>query len=133
MAKRVVLDKIAAACGLLHVPITKDMIMAVGNARQKYMSYLDEERSRKGREEVSRKRQCSAEEIEELKSKRQRLESDAATLITSADDYADKAEKASGLKEVRSLIAKGNSHRRSAKEKLSEAEKVQVCLQNWMK
>ena len=47
VSQRVVYDGISADGGLLNVPITKPMLSYAQAARQKYMTYLDEQRAKK--------------------------------------------------------------------------------------
>lgn len=62
------------------------------------------------------------EEIEELKTKRRKLEICAKDMLKSCEEFADKAEKTQNF----TFLAKSNALRRSAKEKSAEAEAVEV-------
>ena len=67
------------------------------------------------------------EEIEDLKTKKKRLESDSAALAKSADEFLRTAEDTQhGLSRLRHLVAKSNSHRKTSKEKLDEAEQIDM-------
>lgn len=74
---------------------------------------------------MSLKRKSLLDEIEDLKTKKKRLESDAAVLNKSADEFLQNAEVTQhGLSSLRHLVAKSNSHRKASKEKLEEAADI---------
>ena len=120
---RQIQDHIHTVKGSLNVNITKQMISSVAAARQRYIAYLEEERKKKQKEASSMKRKSLVEEVDELKAKK-RLESEAAALVKSADDYSVKAESTKNIDKVRQLVAQSNSHRSSSKRKLEEASKI---------
>ena len=127
VALRLVHDHIKSVAGAINVEITKKLILSVASARQKYMAYLDEQKRKKEKQVVSLKRKSLLEEIEDLKTKKKRLESDSAALAKSADEFLRTAEDTQhGLSRLRHLIAKSNSHRKTSKEKLDEAEKIDM-------
>jgi uncharacterized coiled-coil DUF342 family protein len=70
------------------------------------------------------KRKALSDEAAELKSKKQKLETDMVALTASADEFAEKAEKEHQL----TLIAKSNAMRKAAKEKDVELEEVEQQL-----
>ena len=123
VAMRQIQDHIHTVKGSLNVNITKQMISSVAAARQRYMAYLEEERKKKQKEASSMKRKSLVEELDELKAKK-RLESEAAALVKSADDYSVKAESTKNIDKVRQLVAQSNGHRSSSKRKLEEASKI---------
>ncbi len=113
IALRQVHDHIKSVSGAINVEITKKMITSVATARQRYMAYLDEEKKKKEKQAVSLKRKSLLDEIEDLK-KKKRLESDAAALNKSADEFLQNAEVAHhGITSLRHLVAKSNSHRKT--------------------
>ena len=89
---RQVYDHIKSVAGAINVEITKKLILSVASARQKYMAYLDEQKRKKEKQVVSLKRKSLLEEIEDLKTKKKRLESDSAALAKSADEFLQTAE-----------------------------------------
>ena len=93
-------------------------------ARHKYIDYLEDERKKKESTGRGEKRKALYDEIEELKKKKRHLEKDVNAMTSSADEYAEKAEKTHQL----TWIAKSNSLRRSAKEKTTELKAVDELL-----
>lgn len=59
-----------------------------------------------------------------MKARKKRLESEAAALVKSADDYSVKAESTKNIDKVRQLEAQSNSHCSSSKRKLEAASKI---------
>ena len=121
VAMRQIQDHSHTVKGSLNVNITKQMTSSGPAARQRYMAYLEEQRKKKQKEASSMKRKSLVEELDELKAKKKRLESEAAALLKSADDYAVKAESTKNIDKVRQLVAQSNSHPSSSKRKLEEA------------
>ena len=76
VAQRLVCDHINNAGGIHKVYVSKQLLISAASARQKYMAHLDERKRAKVTEEVARKRKDVLEEIDELKRKKKRLESD---------------------------------------------------------
>ena len=97
--------------GVLAVSISKPLLLSAPGARQKYSSYLDEQKRKKTSEGVELKRKELVNEFDELKKKRRRLETDVDGLVKSADEFAEKAEATGKLL----WITKSNSLR-TAKE-----------------
>ena len=77
---------------VLAVSISKPLLLSAEGARQKYSSYLDEQKRKKTSEGVKLKRKELVNELDELKKKRRRLETDVDGLVKSADKFAQKAE-----------------------------------------
>jgi Skp family chaperone for outer membrane proteins len=73
---------------------------------------------------IMQKRKALTDEAAELKSKKQKLETDMVALTASADEFAEKAEKEHKL----TLIAKSNAMRKAANEKDLELEEVEQQL-----
>jgi len=73
----------------------------------------------------SRKRKAIVDEVDDLKSKKQKLQIDKDSMTAAADDFADKDEKQHKL----TLIAKSNAMRKSAREKEAELNAVEQQLQ----
>ena len=124
VAMRQIEDHIHTVKGSLNVNITKQMTSSVPAARQRYIAYLEEERKKKQKEASSMKRKSLVEELDELNAKKKRLESEAAALVKSGDDYSVKAESTKNIDKVRQLVAQSNGHRSSSKRKLEEASKI---------
>jgi len=113
IAQRVICDHIntVADGDVLKVHITKRMQTYVTNARQRYMTYLEEEKIRNGKKRKST--EIHDNDKVQLVRKKARLESDIIALVKSADEYAQRAEEEGDI----SLITKSNSLRKSANEK----------------
>ena len=125
IAQRIVCDAIQEAGGVLKVPITKGMTVAAAGARQKYHSYLDDQRKLKESEEVKNKKKRLLDEIDELKTKKVRLEDAVEDMTKQADKWAEKAETDGQL----NLISRSNSLRRSVKEKNRDLHLVETQLE----
>lgn len=113
IAQRLVQDHVQSVGGVLAVSINKPLLLSAAGARQKYLSYLDEQKRKKTSEGVELKRKELVDELDKLKKKRRRLDSDVDNLVKSADEFAQKAEDTGKLV----WITKSNSLRRTAKEK----------------
>ena len=129
VAKRHICDHLKAVGGIDKVIINKDLMVAAAAARQRYMVYLDDEQQKKEEKTKGEKRKLINDEIEELKRKKQKLMTDGDSLEESANEMAEKAEKASNFQLQSSLIAKSNSHRASARDKRKKMRKVQKKLE----
>lgn len=82
--------------------------------------YLDEEKKRESDSRRGEKRRALLAEVEELKSKRARLQSNLKSLYESADELSLEAAKARKMSEMSNMLEKSNALRQSAKEKDSE-------------
>ena len=92
VSQRIVFDAIAAAGGVLSVPITKPLLSYAQAARQKYMTYLDQQKAKKAAvTDVNAKRKLETDALEKLESKRRRQDNDVKALQASADELADSA------------------------------------------
>ncbi|KAK0151781.1 hypothetical protein N1851_006845 [Merluccius polli] len=122
VAQRLIVDHVRSVGGINKVEITKELLLSAAGARQKYHGYLDEEKRKKERQGIDMKRKALTDELDDLKKKRARMETDISALQKSADEYAEKAEATGKL----TFITESNSFRRTAKEKkvsLLEIEK----------
>ena len=120
IAQRVICDYVNSVDGLHNITIDKALLLSFAGARQKYMAFLDEKKRSKVQAVKSEMRKSLADEIEDLKCKKKRLETDVKSMKTDGDKLAFKAE-SSGKQE---MIVKSNSLRRSAKEKLIKIAEV---------
>lgn len=113
MSQRIVFDAIAAAGGVLSVPITKPLLSYAQAARQKYMTYLDQQKAKKAAvTDVNAKRKLETDALEKLESKRRRLDNDVKALQASADELADSAKSSGDL----TRLSKSNALRKCAKQ-----------------
>ena len=85
--KRIVFDAIAAAGGVLSVPITKPLLSYAQTARQKYMTYMyfDQQKAKRAAlvPDVNAKRKFEADALDKLEWKRRRLKNDVKALKAS--------------------------------------------------
>ena len=81
IAQKSVQDYIQSVRGVLSVSINKPLLSSAAGARQKYLSYLEEQKRKKTSEGVALKRKEN--ELDELKKKRRRLETDVDGLFKS--------------------------------------------------
>lgn len=89
----------------------------VNVTKQQLVSFLDEEVP----QHVSK---LNSFDHTIMKARKKRLESEAAALVKSADDYSVKAESTKNIDKVRQLEAQSNSHCSSSKRKLEAASKI---------
>ena len=115
VAQRLVCDQVVQAGGVTKVPITNALLVSAAMARQRYESYLEEEKQKKTADE-QRKRKNILEEVAVIKKRKIQITKDIASLTKSADDLAEKAEASGNL----TLVTKSNAFRRKAKTKQKE-------------
>ena len=119
VAKRLICDHVTSMGGLKNIYTSnKALLLAASSARRKYMDYLEDERKKESTVR-GEKRKALDDEIEE---KKRYLEKDVNAMTSSADEYAEKAEK------THQLTWTANSLRRSAKEKTTELKAVDELL-----
>lgn len=86
LSQRLVQDYIRSVGGTLNVPITKQLILSAGAARQRYVTYLDEQKKKKKeKQQMILKRKCVTDKINETRKKKSRVEMDVDALLKSAD------------------------------------------------
>jgi hypothetical protein len=124
IAQRLICDHIDSVGGIFNVNISKSLLLSVAGARQKYDSYMQEQRQIKTSKEKQLKRKNILDVVDELKTKKKRLMKDQECLIKSADDFAEKAETTG----KHQFIVKSNSFRRTAKDKAAEIKEVEELL-----
>lgn len=106
IAKRLICDRVTSLGGLKNIDISnKALLLAASSARRKYMDYLEGERKKKESTGRGEKRKALDDEIEELKNKKRCMEKDVDAMTSSADEFADKAEKPTNLLGYQSPIA----------------------------
>ena len=94
LSRHIVFDAIAAAGGVLGVPITKSLLSHVHAAREKYMTYIDQHKAKRVAvvPDINSKRKLDGDALDKLDSKRRRLDNDVKALQASADELSDCAE-----------------------------------------
>ncbi|KAH9381460.1 hypothetical protein HPB48_016973 [Haemaphysalis longicornis] len=125
VSQRVVCDAVEKAGGVLQIPITKELRIAVSAARQRYGAYLEAQKKQDLDASKQRKKHCIEEELDAMKRKKQKLEATIDDLVASADAYAEKAEAENDV----THIVKSNSLRKTAKDKTAELHSNKVQIQ----
>jgi len=98
--------------------------IVVSKARHKYRAFLEDQKKEQAKAASAGKRKAVNEEVHQLKKRKKDLETDKESLLTSADEYAEKAEKQHNV----TFIANSNALRKAAKEKDSELKAVDQQL-----
>jgi len=124
IAQRIIYDHIESVGGLANVKISKQLLTSSAGARQKYLYYLDDHKRSKVSQENALKRKSTMEEIGVLKKKKRQFENDVESLLKSADEFAERAEDSRNV----TWIAKSNSLRRTAKEKMAALKDIEEQL-----
>ncbi|XP_076458263.1 uncharacterized protein LOC143291991 [Babylonia areolata] len=114
--RRLIIDAVRRAGGPTKVPITKEMLSFASSARRRYDLYLEEEWTKQANKSKEAKRKAEAEEVEQLKAKRRRLQEVIDRLEAASAAEAEKAEQLAAL----SLLAQLNALRRRVSEKKEE-------------
>lgn len=126
IAQRLIVGHIRSVGGVTNVPLTKELLISVSGARQRYHSYLDDQKKEKDKEKLVQKRKALTDELGELKKKRTRINQYIVALEKSADEFADKAENTGNI----TFITKSNSLRRTVKEKKSSLQDLDKQIDN---
>lgn len=129
ISQRIICDAVERAGGILNVPISKELRVAVSAARQHYSAHLESQKKQCQENSQQTKRQKIMEEVEGLQMKKKKLEAVVADLTASADEYAEKAEATADIKKV----VKSNSLRKTARAKAEELSSVKTQLANKLK
>ena len=125
VAQRLLCDHVKTVGGVSNVTINNKLLVSSAMARQKYELYLQEEREKKKSNEEMRKRKHLLDELDDLKQKKQRMNSDINSLTKSADECCEKAERTGNL----TFVAKSNALRRSARDKIEDLKKMEEKLE----
>jgi len=114
VAKRIICDHVTSVGGLQSIDASdKHLLLVASSARQKYLSYMEDEKKKKECNGRGQKCKLLNDEIDELQKKKRCLQTDIDSVTASADEYAEKAEQTRQV----SWITESNSFRRSATEK----------------
>lgn len=98
--------------GVLQVKISKELMLSVSSARQRYHRYLEVQRQK--RKIVEETLKSAEEEVREIKKKKLLAEKDYQELNKTADELAVQAEETGEL----TLLSKSNALRKAAKDKM---------------
>ena len=125
IAQRLVCDYVRTCGGVLQVPLTKELLQAAANSRQRYSRYLEEKRAATKSLQQSEKRKRALDELESLKKRQKRTQDDIAHLEKTAESISEQTEKSSGsAKDILGMVAEANALRRSAKEKKNDLTRL---------
>ena len=120
IAQRLVNDHVKAVGGVLGVALTKELLASCSAARSRYAAFLEKMQQERLSSAESNKRKSTVDEIDVLRSKRSRLESDIKDLTSCADNFAVRAEQDRDF----GLVTKSNAMRKSAQEKATQLSAV---------
>ena len=129
IAQRLVNDHVKAVGGVMGVALTKELLATCSAARSRYAAFLEQMQKERLSSAKSNNRKSTVDEIDLLKSKRSRLESDIKDLTWCADDFSVRAEQDSDF----GLVTKSNDMRKSAQEKATQLSAVQSDLDSMLK
>ena len=122
--QRLVCDHVAAVGGIQNIDVkNKQLLSSCSNARHRYR-ILEDQKKEQAKAASAGKRKAVNDEVDKLKKRKKDLETDKESLLTSADEFAEKAEKQHKV----SFITKSNALRKAAKEKDSELKLVDQQL-----
>jgi len=88
----VIKDHLISVGGVTKVSLSKELLVSACSARQRYQTYLDEEKRKEVEQRRGQKRAAVLDELNDLKEQKKRMKSNIEALFKSADDLAEKAE-----------------------------------------
>jgi len=122
-----VCDHVQSLGGIDNIDVTnKQLLLYCAIARQKYSTYLEDEKKNRSKVAAGQKRKALSDEVSELKVRRKALQTDAEALSAAADDLSDQAEKLQKLP----LVAKANIMRRAARDKAEQLKELNQLIDN---
>ena len=134
VSQRMVYDHMKVnALNAEDVEITPQLRQSVKGATQRYLSHLGEKKMAKVRSEKTFKRKAVQDEIIKVNRKKAMLETSIEELRKDADKYAIDAEKVCKIEEMKILLSKSNSFRRTVKEKEDELKDCQYKIKELLK
>jgi len=126
IAQRIICDYVSSVGGILNVPVTEPMLKEARSARQKYETYLENERKKKKSQESLNTRKRQLNEIEEYRSKKQKLESSISELVMLSEKLYEKAESTGKI----DFVSQANAMRRVMKEKQQQVIELEEKIKN---
>ena len=121
-SQRVVCDHVAAVCGRRNVDVNNKQLSSCSNARHRYRLFIDDQKKEQVTAACAGTRKAVNSEVQQLKKKD--LETDKESLLTSADEFAEKADKQHNV----SFITKSDALRKIAEEEDSQLKLVDQQL-----
>ena len=132
IAQRIVYDHMKVNnVSVEDVEICPTLRCSVKHARQRYSTYLEEQKKNKIQNDRSLKRKQVQEEIPAVKKKKAMVENLIRKLGNDADKYAMDAGNVSKIDDMKTLLSKSNSFQKTAKEK--ELNQCQSILKELFK
>ena len=129
VARRLIHQAVRKAGGPTCVSLTKELPSYASSARSQYEQHLGDRKIQKVAENQALKRKANDKEVDELKTKRSRLETDVASMEISAEKKALDAEKYGRL----ALLVKSKAIRRSIKDKTTAVKEVEMLIDKKLK
>ena len=123
-ARRLVVDAIRQAGGILKVNITKKLLVSAGNARRVYTQYLESQKTDEADKAKTLKRKKMDEDIQDVKRRKAAAEEGSRQLNVEADNLSAEAKRQRSL----TLYDRADALRVSAKDKQEIAAKLSKQL-----
>ena len=127
IAMRTVIDHVNNVDGIFNVEMSKPLLLSVKQSRQRYGLYLEKEREKNKSEESQAKKKAALQDIEELKQKKAKVESDIANLHDSVDGLLHKGE--TEKSQAHKYLVQANSLCSTAKRKAEEVADIEKELE----
>ena len=102
-----------------EIIISPELRKSVRSSRQRYNDFCQEQKKNAKDTEQARKRKMIEDNVADVKRKRLTLSSTIKELEEGADKFATEAENSESFEDMKILLAKSNSFRANAKEKLN--------------
>ena len=115
IARRHIVEVVQQYGGPHMVPITKELLVSASAARSKYNQHLEDEKRKDNAAVHAAMRKAAMDEIDSLKVKKARVDTDISTLLEKADWLCEEAEEKRSLR----FITETNALRGRAKDKRS--------------
>ena len=129
VARRLIHQAVRKAGGPTRVSLTKELLSYASSARSKYEQHVGDLKRRKVAKNQAVKRKAKDKEVDELKTKWSRLETDIASIEILAEQTALDAEKYGRL----ALLAESKAIRRSIKDKMTAVKELEMLFDKKLK
>lgn len=127
IAQRRIVDLIKKHGGPTKVPVNKELLKAAAAGRNNYQNYLEQQRAQQAKDSLKKKKEEHERELDNLKSKKARLEAQCKDLEESADNLLKEAETKSSF----ALLSQANALRDKLNGKLKkELDEVVQAIQS---
>ena len=105
VSQLLICDYVGSTEGVANVEVTKELLISVKAARQRYQAFLNDQRKSEQQERSKKRQHEAAEVMASLANKKAKLESKISSLTIEADELAGKAEDKRSLM----LVTKSNA------------------------